>query len=279
MATLQTIRRDAPPKVRSFTFDGRHVAPMIFDFMQVVIAGLRDKSRRRHLIQLGRDIRQRAFDLRNAIPEIEHADLASFLGCSEPKEIMLPPLGVITLAGLGHVAPYAILASVVSALQPKVIFETGTFRGVGALTMALNAPHSEVYTLDLPEESGSASTTTLTRGDAEWVRLSRGCVGIAFKGHPVENRIHQLFSDSLKFDAAERVASADFCFIDGGHSYECIKADTENALKVLSPQGVILWDDYTWFTGGVSKYICELAREMPLKRIAGTQYIIYRHET
>ena len=32
----------------------------------------------------------------------------------------------------------------------------------------------------------------------------------------------------------------DFIFVDAGHTYECVKSDTLNALQILSPKGVIL---------------------------------------
>jgi hypothetical protein len=70
--------------------------------------------------------------------------------------------------------------------------------------------------------------------------------------------------------------NTDLCFIDGGHSYECIKADTETALKILAPNGVIVWDDYAWFIDGVSQYLTELRNSLPLYRIAGSQLVICR---
>ena len=265
-----------PPKTRSYEVDSRHLLPMVRDFSELVAVRLFAKKSRRHVIQLGRDVRQHAFDARDTLPVVEHSDLASFLGSDHPRDIVLPPISTISLGGLGFVTPYALLASVVSALQPKKIFETGTFRGVGALTMALNAPGAEIYTVDLPQDSGESDTSTLTRGDVEWVRLSRGCIGAAFDGLPEAARIHQIWANSLTLDASEITTDVDFFLIDGGHSYECVKADTENALKILAPDGVILWDDYTWFMSGVHSYLSELRKSLPLKRIAGSQYVIYK---
>jgi len=266
-----------PSKKRTYEVDARHFLPMVRDFSELIAVRLFAKNGRRHVIQLGRDVRQRAFDARDTLPVIEHAELASFLGCEHPPQVVLPPIDVISLAGLGFVMPYALLATVVGALQPRKIIETGTFRGVGALTMALNAPQAEIYTVDLPNMD-EASTGTLTKGDVEWVRLSRGCTGAAFDGVPEAARIHQIWANSLTMDAAEIATDVDLFFVDGGHSYECVKADTENALKVLSPNGVILWDDYAWFMKGVHGYLGELRKSLPLKRIAGSQYVIYKRE-
>jgi len=270
------MKEKPPPKTRTYEVDTRHLLPMVGDLFALATVHMASKQSRRHVIQLGRDVRQHAFDARDTLPVIEHAALSAFLGCDEPREIILPPIDTISLSGLGFVVPYTLLATIVSALRPKKIFETGTFRGVAALTMALNAPDAEIYTLDLPEEITSAEVETLSKGDKEWVRLSRTSTGFAFAGHPAATRIHQLRGNSLAFDPPAFLANSDLCFIDGGHSYECIKADTETALKILSPDGVIVWDDYSWFIDGVSEYLTELRATLPLHRIAGSQLVLYR---
>jgi Methyltransferase domain len=275
MAISQNI---PPPKTRTHEIDSRHILPMVRDFLELVTIFIAKRKTRRHAIQMGRDIRQHAFNARDPFPEVEHAKLAAFLGCDRPREIILPPIDIISLSGLGFVQPYALHATVVSALQPKKIFEIGTFRGVAALTMALNAPEAEVYTLDLPVDYNAADAETLTKGDKEWVRLSRTSTGFAFQGHPAARNIHQLYCDSLTFEPPDFLNNVDLCFIDGGHSYECVKADTETALKILSPNGVIVWDDYAWFIDGVREYLTELRETLPLRRIAGSQLVMYRRD-
>jgi predicted O-methyltransferase YrrM len=267
-----------PPKTRTYGVDSRHFFPMVRDLLSLASVHLARKSTRRHVVQLGRSIRQHAFDARDPFPVIDHPALARFLGCTDPLEIVLPPIDTISLSGLGFVIPYTLLATIASAVKPKKIFETGTFRGVGTLTMALNAPQAEIYTLDLPEHAGETEIETLSKGDREWVRLSRTSTGFAFQNHPAAIRIHQLRGNSLTFEPCSELTNTDLCFIDGGHSYECIKADTETALKILSPNGVIVWDDYTWFIDGVRKYLTELRQTLPLYRIAGSQLVIYHRK-
>ena len=269
------MKEKPPPKTRSYAVDPRHILPMLRDLTELATVRLANKSTRRYAIQLGRNVRQNAFDARDPFPVIEHADLAAFLGCNEPREIVLPPIDTISLSGLGFVVPYTLLATVVSALQPQRIFETGTFRGVSTLTMALNAPEADIYTLDLPEQYTESEVQTLSRGDREWVRLSRTSTGFAFRNHPAAKRIRQLRGNSLNFTPPAVLENTDLCFIDGGHSYECIQADTETALKILSPNGVIVWDDYAWFVDGVSQYLTELRHKLPLYRIADSQLVIF----
>src|SRR5580692_10206449 len=186
------MKEKPPPKTRSYGVDSRHLLPMLRDLAELATIRLANRKTRPSVIQLGRSVRQHAFDARDTLPVIDHPALAAFLGCEDPREITLPPIDTISLSGLGFVVPYTLLATVVSALQPKKIFETGTFRGVGTLTMALNAPEADIYTLDLPEEYSEAEVETLSKGDREWVRLSRSSTGFAFLNHPAANRIHQL---------------------------------------------------------------------------------------
>ena len=270
------MKEKPPPKTRSYGVDSRHILPMVRDLLELATIRLANRKTRRHVIQFGRSIRQHAFDARDTLPVIDHPALAAFLGCHEPREIVLPPIDTISLSGLGFVVPYTLLATIVSALNPRKIFEIGTFRGVGTLTMALNAPESDIYTLDLPEQYSDAEVETLSKGDKEWVRLSRTSTGFAFLGHPTAKRIHQLRGNSLTFTPPASLTGTDLCFIDGGHSYECVKADTETALKILSPSGVIVWDDYAWFIEVVSQYLTELRSSLPLYRIAGSQLVICR---
>ena len=272
------MKKALPQLVRDYEVDRRHVLPAFRDAVTLATLGLIVKKHRSQLVRLGRSIRQQAFEMRDEMPSVKIVELSRFLGCDEAKELVLPQLDLILEAGLGYLELYGLLATVVSAIQPQKILEVGTFRGVSSLAMALNAPEAEIYTFDLPDEVDGAMVEGLTKGDQACVELSRGCKGAAFVGHPVESRIHPIHADSLKMDVRDYMDSADFCFIDGGHSYECIKADTENAFKVLSPRGVILWDDYSWYLEGVSRYLRELAKTLPLWHIAGTNYIIYRRD-
>jgi predicted O-methyltransferase YrrM len=36
----------------------------------------------------------------------------------------------------------------------------------------------------------------------------------------------------------------DMVFIDGAHHYSAVKSDTENALKMVKSDGIIIWHDF-----------------------------------
>jgi predicted O-methyltransferase YrrM len=276
MELKMIMKKTPPPKSRSYSIDPRHILPMFRDLVSLGTVHLVRKKSRTHVVQLGRNIRQHAFDARDPLPIVDHPQLAEFLGCQATPNIVLPPIDTISLSGLGFVVPYALLAAITGSLNPKKIFEIGTFRGVGTLTMALNAPGAEIFTFDLPVHPSADDVQTLTKGDSEWVRLSRSSIGFAFVDNVANVRIHQLRGNSLSFEPPPELNGTDLCFIDGGHSFECVKADTETALKILSPGGVIVWDDYSWFVDGVASYLNELRQELDLHRVAGSQLVIYR---
>lgn len=107
------------------------------------------------------------------------------------------------------------------------------------------------------------------------VDRSRTGVGRYYKGKPYENRISELRCDSRYLDLRAHITSVDLCLVDGGHSYECIVADTQNAFRVVAPGGVIVWDDYFWQYPDVVRYLNELsARGRSLMKIRGTHLVV-----
>jgi len=176
------LKKTFPQLVRNYEVDRRHVLPAFRDAVTLAALGLTVKKHRSQLIRLGRSIRQQTFEMRDEMPSVKLVELSGFLGCDEAKELVLPQLDLILAAGLGYVELYSLLATVVSAIQPRKILEVGTFRGVSSLAMALNAPEAEIYTFDLPDEvegtmAGGLRKATRPvwsfRGDAR-VRRSRG---------------------------------------------------------------------------------------------------------
>lgn len=94
---------------------------------------------------------------------------------------------------------------------------------------------------------------------------------MAFKGQPEASRIEPLTGDSATFDFGPYLGKMDAIFIDASHSYSYVKADTEAALKMLSPQGTILWHDYPAYPG-IFAYLNELGAALDRKiyHILGT---------
>jgi predicted O-methyltransferase YrrM len=145
-------------------------------------------------------------------------------------------------------------------VDPKVIFEIGTFHGAGALHWAANAPRADVYTLDLPPESNPRLTTTTS--DEMHVEARAGRARMFFEDEPVGQRIHRLYGDSAEYDFTSFARRVDLFFIDGAHSYDYVRNDTVKALSCCHEGSVIAWHDYGRVGfNGVSRWLHEFASQ------------------
>ncbi|MHC4973663.1 MAG: class I SAM-dependent methyltransferase [Planctomycetota bacterium] len=172
----------------------------------------------------------------------------------------------------GNVSLYELLAicAIVRHREPQVVLEIGTFDGNTTLQMAQNSPEgSRIYTLDLPP-SGEAATT-LDPHDRPYIDDTAKAVR-RYERSPLASKVVQCLGDSATFDFGS-LPRPDVAFIDGSHSYEYVKNDTEKVLAVLAPGGIILWHDYRPAWPGVLRYLDERSRDLPLVRIQGTSLV------
>lgn len=142
------------------------------------------------------------------------------------------------------------------------IFEFGTYRGQTTCGLASVCPDAQVYTLNLPPEEDPRYAPYIGKFIAE---------------SPNKNRIEQIYCDSTKFDISPYAGTMDYIFIDGDHSYEGVKNDTEKALGMLKPGGIIVWHDYASKSPGVLQYLAELSAERSIFHIKKTCLALYIH--
>lgn len=197
------------------------------------------------------------------------------LGAAEVPAVTLP--GPSTVFGdVGSQSGYHTLGALVRGLAPKTILEFGTYLGVSALAMMLNAPPDcRLVTVDLPESAHADTVPELNALDQKHIATSRRRVGEAFLQSPFAARIKPIAADSMTFRAEEAVRSADFVYVDGGHSRPVITKDTENAFHVLAPGGTIVWDDYFHLYPDVVAFLDELSQQHELVGIEGTNYVLF----
>jgi len=117
------------------------------------------------------------------------------------------------------------LAALVQSVGAKRVFEFGTYKGVSTTQLALNvAPGGMVFTLDLPENH-PAFELSIPRPEERLI-AAEGSKGILIP-RDLLNCVTFLQSDSATFDISPYVNSMNLVFVDGAHSYEYVKSDSE----------------------------------------------------
>lgn len=133
-----------------------------------------------------------------------------------------------------------LLLKLVALLRPRAIFEIGTHRGTRTALFASQAEGATIYTLDLPPTAELSDAVT----DRHMIQESKSVLGSRFRGTHWESQITQLFGDSASFDFAPYRDQMDLVYVDGSHSPDYVVSDTRNAMEMLRPGGVLVWDDY-----------------------------------
>ena len=181
-------------------------------------------------------------------------------------------------ADFGTIRPMEaqVLAAVAAHLRPKTVFEMGTYTGFSTLHLIENTPPDTViYTLDLPQDKAEI----VLRNDLHEAHRDIKNINLNarrnFDAAREGGRVVELFGDTMTFDFSPYYGKIDFVFIDANHSYLYVKSDTENALRMLSARGVILWHDYDFIHPGVFKLINEIARDKRIYYIERTRYALY----
>ncbi len=165
-----------------------------------------------------------------------------------------------------------VLLAILKYTGAKKIFELGTFDGSTTLNLAANTPpDAQIVTLDLPPDWDGKLSFELPEvfQNVPDTRI----IGRRFHNTPYESKIQQVLGDSAKIDWSALPGPFDLIFIDACHHYDYVVKDTQNALKHITPQGVIVWHDYGSYKG-VSDAVDETAAKFKVHAIAGTRMAV-----
>jgi predicted O-methyltransferase YrrM len=170
----------------------------------------------------------------------------------------------------------------VLARRARTMFEFGTCTGRTTYLWAVNSPaDARVYTLTLPPE-GLASYETASGDESRAVRSALRESRFStyrYSGTPEGAKVEQLYGDSKVFDENRFRGACDLVFVDGSHAYSYVVSDTEKALRMVRPGGIVLWHDYRGRrrgTEGVFRHLNDLSRTLPLVHLRGTSLVAYR---
>lgn len=132
---------------------------------------------------------------------------------------------------------YAQLLDIVRERQPKTILEIGTWNGVRAHDLLKASPGATYFGFDLFEDATEET-------DAEEMNVKRH-----FSVSDVRKQLNGYPARLVKGNTRETLKDfvcppIDVAYIDGGHSVETIESDWANVQKLMSPDGVVVFDDY-----------------------------------
>jgi hypothetical protein len=162
------------------------------------------------------------------------------------------------------------LLSILTAENPKEVLEIGTFMGHTTRAMAENLPGSLIHTVDLPPDFSKDKDLNDGPPKDDFHLIAQRVVGREYKGQPVESHIRQHFGDTAVINFQE-LGKPDFFFIDGSHTYEYCKQDSEKCFALCQRAGTFLWHDCDTGHPGVIQFVKEwrgLGRS--IVRIEGT---------
>jgi predicted O-methyltransferase YrrM len=162
-----------------------------------------------------------------------------------------------------------ILVTLITSSGFTNIFEIGTFDGgTTRLLACAGGADSTVHTIDLPPAEFDETQSPEA--------FDSSMVGWKFANTPEAGRIVQLLGDSTTFDFSPWFGQIDLVFVDGGHDHRHGRADSRNALRMVRPGGLIVWDDFVPFWWGLVEGVVEMCDGRDLKRISGTNFAYLR---
>ena len=169
------------------------------------------------------------------------------------------------------------LLAILVCEQPNEVLEIGTFMGHTTRQMAEALDTATIHTVDLPEAFSPAEPSDAGLQKDDFHLIERRVVGREFKALPIAIRIRQHFADTATWDFNE-CGRPTFFFIDGAHTYEYARHDSEQCYTLCSGRGVFLWHDCDPSHPGVQRVLSEWsARGRDVRRISGTTLAYWKN--
>jgi len=229
-------------------------------------------------------------------PEIKSVDIEklgkSFFPISIDAKLKAPNNDMITNTFfvpdswkvVGMTSDYEAWILSVLSKKSKNIFEFGTCSGKTTMLFALNSPSdAKIYTITLDpkyiekqikKETGDNNIATRNA-----ISESKYNNFMFSKNSILKKKIKVIFNDSKKLNIKKFHNYFDLIFIDGGHSYSCIKNDTEKSMKMIKKNGYILWHDYSLGKKShkdVYRYLNEIKNNYEIFHIKNTSLCFYQ---
>lgn len=153
------------------------------------------------------------------------------------------------------VLEFTCLILLLKRARARSVFEFGTYQGVSITQFALNLPpDSRLFTLDLPDEP-AAPRFAIPDPEEAGIAAQKGKGALV--PPELRPRIQFLQQDSAAFDESPFVEVMDFVFVDGAHSADYVRNDSEKGWRMLRRGGIIAWHDCRAQDPAVVRYLLE----------------------
>lgn len=138
------------------------------------------------------------------------------------------------LSGGSALTDYFFLKLIMQRCNLKTYLEIGTWTGESIAAVAEVA--EQCYSISLPDEDYNLSNV-----------FEKYCGKDNFSRYFSNNKsnIKHFYESSLNFDFEKLPEHIDLIFIDGDHSYQAIKSDTQNIFKKFGYDNtIVVWHDF-----------------------------------
>ena len=186
------------------------------------------------------------------------------------------------LTGWGSTHP--VFEAVLTALRPQRVIEVGTWKGGSAIHMAgllgkLGVEAPEVVCVDTWLGAPIAWTTEPDLKASLRLRGGYPQLYYTFARNVVDAGLTEIItplpasSDGARTILAHHGVTADVIYVDADHDYAPCKRDLLGYLDLLTPEGVLIGDDFGCFPG-VTQAAKEVAEERDLYAVKQREKIV-----
>lgn len=185
-------------------------------------------------------IKRRIASLANLLG-VSHQEVEAYLNEADSSgRVRLSETMVATLPYAGHFRGGPELYTIVRALKPMTVVETGV--GIGL---------SSHYVLEALERNnhGRLTSIDLPNADPNWTLPAHSAPG-QLVPQALRGRWELIIGDARSAlpDVLSRLNKLDVFFHDSEHTYSNMTMECEIALKYLEPSGLLISDDSMWNT-------------------------------
>jgi len=176
-------------------------------------------------------------------------------------------------AGWVNMTDAKFLYWMVRKFKPKVIVQTGVSNGLSSafmmLALAKNGPDGKLYAIDIPAIYDPKNPDWKQKGTVYGVAIPEGKSSGWMVPDIYKDRAEMLIGDAKELmpKLVDRLDHIDMFYHDSDHSYAHMMFEYEQAMRKLTPGGLIVADDVSW---NASLWDFAKARKVPAYNFRGT---------